>query len=119
MTCEGCGVMTALTIQNPKYEYKASKAIDDVLRKIFGDEGTLVIYGYMDKSYSIRQNEIVEKIDVFVDALRELLSSGAHPVEMNILENLYSSYGIAYKSEIESAETQLSFVNKIKFFSNN
>ena len=106
--------MNALTIQNPKYENKASKAIDEVLRKIFGDEATLIIYTYMESNYSIRQDEIVEKIDVFVDALEELLSSGAYVVKQKILENLYSNHAIIHKPEFERAETNMNFVNQIQ-----
>lgn len=111
--------MTALVIQSPKNENKASKAIDDVLRKIFGDKATLIIYEYIEKNHSIRQDEIAKKIDNFIDALRELLSSGAYPVEQKILENLYSSYGIIHKPEIESLETKWTFVSQMKFFSKN
>ena len=111
--------MTVSTIQNPKYENKASKAIDDVLRKIFGEKATLIIYEYIEKNHSIRQDEIVEKIDDFVDALRELLSSGAHPVEQKILENLYARCGVIHKPQLESFENKSIFVSQMKFLSNN
>ena len=109
----------APTLQKQKCENKASKAINLILRKIFGDEATQVIYNYVEKNYSVRQDEIVEKIDVFVDALQELLSSGAYVVEQNILENLYSNHGVIYKPEIEPNELKLTFVSQIKFFANN
>ena len=111
--------MNTLTNQKLKFENKASEAIDNVLRKIFGDEATLGIYKYLENSYSLRQDEIPEKMDIFVDAVEELLSSGAHIVKQKILENLYSSYGIMHKPEFERAETKLTFVNQMKFFSNN
>ncbi|TRZ49188.1 MAG: hypothetical protein D4S01_09085 [Dehalococcoidia bacterium] len=110
--------MNALNIQIPKYKDRASKVIDDVLRKIFGDEATLIIYEYVKKIYSIRQDEIVEKIDDFVDAIRELLGSGAYPVEQKILETLYSSHGIFHKPEFESVESKLSFVSQMSIFFN-
>ncbi|TRZ49195.1 MAG: hypothetical protein D4S01_09125, partial [Dehalococcoidia bacterium] len=69
------------------------------------------------KIYSIRQDEIVEKIDDFVDAIRELLGSGAYPVEHQILKVLYVSHSINYEPEIETVETKLAFVSQINFFS--
>jgi len=111
--------MSALPIQNPKYKNKASKAIGDVLRQIFGDEATLIIYEYIEKNHSIRQDEIVEKIDEFVDALRELFNSGAYPIEQKILENLYSSQGIIHIPQLESFETKWIFTSQMKFFSSN
>ena len=111
--------INTLTKQKQKYDDKGSKAIDKVLRKILGDEATLIIYKYLENNYSIRQDEIVEKIDLFVDALEELLSSGAYIVKQNILENLYSSHGIIHKPELERAETKLTFVSQMNFFSNN
>lgn len=83
-----------LTKQKHKHDEKVSRIIDKVLRKIFGDEATLLIYKYLENSYSVRQDEIVEKIDVFAEGLEELLSSGAYVIEKNILEDLYSSYGL-------------------------
>ena len=111
--------MNSLTTQKLKCDDKCLTVIDKVLRKIFGDEATLVIYKYLENSYSLRQDEIPEKMDIFVDAIEELLSSGAHIVKQKILENLYSSYSIIHKPEFERAETKLTFVNQMKFFSNN
>ena len=115
----GGGTINTLTNQKQKHENKASKAIDNVLRKIFGAEATLIIYKYLENNYSIRQDEIIEKIDLFVDALEELFSSGAYIVKQNILENLYSSHGKIHKPEVERTETKLTFVSQINFFSNN
>ena len=64
---------------------KVTEAIDKVLKKIFGPEATLLIYEYLENRYSIRQNEIVEKINVFAKGLEEFLKSGAYIIEMKIL----------------------------------
>lgn len=86
--------MSALTKQKHRHYDKVSQAIDTVLRKIFGDEATLLIYKYLENYYSLRQDEIVEKIDVFADGIEEFLMSGAYSIKMKILEDLYSSYGL-------------------------
>jgi len=111
--------MNTLTKQKQKYENKASKAIDKVLRKIFGDEATLLIYKHLENCYSLRQDEIVEKIDVFAEGIEELLSSGAYVIEKKILEDLDSSYGLTRRLEFEKAESNMTFVSQMNFFSNN
>lgn len=104
------------TLANQKYEQKdkALKAIDKVLRKIFGDEATLVIYKYLENRHSLRQDEIIEKIDVFAEGLEELLSSGAHVIEKTILEDIYSSPSLTRRIQFERPESSMNFVNQIK-----
>jgi len=70
--------MNVLTRPRPKYSDEVSKAMDRVLRKIFGEEAALFIYKYLEKSYSLRQDEIGEKIDVFAEGLGQFLMSGAY-----------------------------------------
>jgi len=105
--------LNALTKQKHKSDDKVSRAIDKVLRKIFGDEATLLIFKYLENRYSLRQDEIVEKIDVFAEGLEEFLSSGAHIIEMKILETIYSSYGLARRLESERRNKH-DFVGQMK-----
>ena len=106
--------MNALTKQKHHCDDEVSKAIDTVLRKIFGDESTLTIYKYLENRYSLRQDEIVEKIDVFAEGLEEFLMSGAHIIEMKILEDMYSSYGLASNIEFERGRDKHDFVSQMK-----
>jgi hypothetical protein len=111
----GWGFVTnTLTKQKQNYGDKGSKAIDKILRKILGDEATLFIYKHLENRYSLRQDEIIEKIDVFAEGLEELLSSGAYVIEKNILENAYSSYGLTRRLGFERAESNMSFVSQMK-----
>jgi NDP-sugar pyrophosphorylase family protein len=107
-------VINSLTKQKQKYDDKGSKAIDKVLRKILGDEATLLIYKHLENRYSLRQDEIIEKIDVFAEGLEKLLSSGAYVIKKNILENAYSSYGLTRRLGFERAESDMSFVSQMK-----
>jgi len=52
-------------------EDKISKIVDKVLRQVFGEEAARLIYGYLEKRYSVRQDEVGEKIDVFARGLEE------------------------------------------------
>ena len=65
--------MHVITQQKCDYEGNVSEAIDTVLRKVFGDETALCIYKHLENSYSLRRDEIGEKIDVFAEGLEEFL----------------------------------------------
>lgn len=106
--------MNVLIRQKHKYNDEVSKTIDRVLRQIFGEEATLLIYKYLEKRYSLRQNEIVEKIDVFAKGLEEILRSGAYVIEKKILEDVYSSYGLTRRPEFERRRNKHDFVNQMK-----
>ena len=110
----GGATINTLTNQKQKHENKASKAIDNVLRKIFGDEATLIIYTQIESNYSVRQDEIVSKIDAFAEGLEKLLSSGAYVIEKNILEDINSSYGLTRRLGFERAESNMNFVSQMK-----
>ncbi len=106
--------MNALTKQKDKYDDKVSKTVDKVLRQIFGEEAKLIIYKYLENQYSLRQDEIVEKIDVFAKGLEEFLRSGAFVIEMKILEDIHSSYGSTHRLESGRRINKLDFVSQMK-----
>jgi len=105
--------MNTLTKQKHDHNEKVSKTIDRVLREIFGEEATLIIYKYLEKRYSLGQDEIVEKIDVFAKGLKEILRSGAYVIEKKILEDIYSSYGLTSRLEFER-RNRYDFVSQMK-----
>ena len=106
--------INTLTKQKQKYDDKGSKAIDRVLRKILGDKATLLIYKHLENRYSLRQDEIIEKIDVFAEGLEKLLSSGAYVIEKKILEDVYSNHSLTRRLEFERAESNMNFVSQMK-----
>ena len=106
--------MHALAPQERQCNDKVLKAIDKVLRKIFGNEATGLIYKYLESRHSLSQDEIVEKIDVFAEGLEEFLNSGAHTIKMEILEDMYSSYGLTPKRQSEERRNQHDFVGQMK-----
>jgi hypothetical protein len=96
-------------------EDKISKIIDKVLRQVFGEEATRLIYGHLEKSYSLKQDEIADKIDVFARGLEEFLRSGAYVVERKILADIYSSYGLLRRLELErTQQEECDFVSQVK-----
>lgn len=106
--------MNPTTQPAKKDEDKISKIIDRVLRGVFGDEATLLIYRYLENNYSLKQNKIADKIDVFAKGLEEFLSSGAYVIELKILEDLYSSYGLLRRLELERTREEHDFVGQMK-----
>jgi len=95
-------------------EDKISKIVDRVLKGVFGEEATLLIYRYLEGNHSLKREEIPEKIDVFAKGLEEFLSSGAHVVEQKILDDIYSSYGLLRRLELERIKEEQDFVGQIR-----
>lgn len=93
---------------------KISKIVDRVLKQVFGDEATLLIYRYLENNYAVKQDEIADKIDVFAAGLEEFLKSGAYVVERKILQDIYSSYGLLRRLELERTQEEFDFVCQVK-----
>jgi hypothetical protein len=104
--------METLTQQN-RNDNKISRVIDRVLKQVFGEDATHLIYGHLERNYSLRQSEIAEKIDVFAEGLEEFLRSGAYVVEQKILEDIYSSCGLLRRLELERNHEE-DFVGQIR-----
>jgi len=93
---------------------KISKVINHVLTQVFGEEATDLIYRHLERAHSIKRDEVASKIDVFAKGLEEFLSSGAYAVERKILEDIYSSYGLLRRLEIQKNQMGSDFVDQIK-----
>ena len=75
------------------------ETVDEKLKRIFGEVATLVIYGYLENNLSLKREKIAEKIGLFSEGLDKFFGSGAHMLEKTILEDLYSNYGLKYKTK--------------------
>jgi len=95
-------------------EDKILKIVDRVLKGVFGEEATRLIYRYLESKHSLKQENIGKKIDVFAKGLEEFLNSGAYVVERKILEDIYSSYGLLRRLELERVKEQQDFVGQIR-----
>jgi 5'-deoxynucleotidase YfbR-like HD superfamily hydrolase len=94
-------MITTVNQQTRKENEKISKIIDRVMRQVFGDEATRLIYRYLENNYSVKRDEIADKIDLFAKGLENFLRSGAYVIERKILEDIYSSYGLLRRIELE------------------
>ena len=97
-----------------KADDKISRVIDRVLTQVFGEEATRLIYSHLEHKYSLKHEEVAERIDVFARGLEEFLSSGAYVVERKILEDIYSSYGLLRRLELERTQEDSGFADQIK-----
>jgi hypothetical protein len=95
-------------------ENKISQITDRVLKQVFGEEAAHLIYGYIENRYSLKQDEIAEKIDLFAKGLEDFLSTGAYVIERKILEDIYSSYGLLRRLELEKTQDDCDFVSQVK-----
>jgi len=99
---------------NKEKEDKISKIVDSVLKQVFGEEATSLIYKHLEKNRGVKPNEISEKIEVFAKGLEEFLSSGAYVIEKKILEDICSTYGLLRRLELERMQEEFDFVNQLK-----
>lgn len=84
-----------------KYEEMLNKAVDKTLNRVFGSTAAHIIYTHLENNYSIKKNEIAEKLESFSQALQEYLNTGATVVEKEILESFYSGLGLFQRIELE------------------
>jgi hypothetical protein len=106
--------MESITQQINRKEDKISKIIDKVLKQVFGEEATYLIYRHLENKYGLKRNEIAEKIEVFATGLEEFLRSGAYVIERKILEDIYANYGLLRRLELERVQEENDFVSQMK-----
>lgn len=101
-------------LQTNRKDEKIPKIIDRVLNQVFGEEATILIYRHLEHNYSLKRNEVGDKIELFAKGLEDFLRSGAYVIERKILEDIYSSYGLLRRLEIEKHQMGSDFVDQIK-----
>jgi hypothetical protein len=106
--------MESITQQINGKENRILKIIDTVLKQVFGEEATYLIYRHLENKYGLKRNEMAEKIEVFAVGLEEFLRSGAYVIERKILEDIYSNYGSLHRLESERVQEETDFVSQVK-----
>jgi hypothetical protein len=99
--------------QTSREEERISRVIDRVLKQVFGEEATRLIYHHLESNYFLKRNEIAEKIDLFAKGLEDFLRSGAYVIERKILEDIYSNYGLIRRLEYERMQ-EYDFASQVK-----
>ena len=75
------------------------KVVDDMMRQVFREEGTKVIYDFFENNSHLKREEIAEKPEVFSAGLEKLIVSAAQVVEKMILKNLYQRLGLKFEEK--------------------
>lgn len=105
--------MSTINQQTFKENQRIVKIVDRVLKQIFGNEATRLIYRYLENRYALKPDEIADKIDLFAKGLEEFLRTGAYAIERKILEDIYSSYGLLRRLELEKMRSE-DFASQIR-----
>jgi hypothetical protein len=79
-----------------KLSFLLLTAIDETFRQVFREEGTKVIYGFVENKCHLKREQIAETPEVFCASLQRLLVSAAPVIEQMILKNLYSKYELKF-----------------------
>ena len=97
-----------------EFERILLKTINDVLLEIFGENATSIIYGYIEKNYSLTQQNIAHNLQTFIRGLNEFLGSGARMVQIMILKELYSNFGFELE-QIDDRRSFADYINELKY----
>ena len=93
---------------------KVARVIDRVLNQIFGKDASSLIYKHLERNYSIKRNEVGEKLELFAEGLENFLKSGAYVIERKILDDIWSSYGEVRRLQVEKPRREGTFVTELK-----
>ena len=74
---------------------KIFEIINNVLQHVFGEETTQLIYGHLERRYSLRQHDISDNINIFTKCLEDFLYDAALPIENRILHEILAATGLA------------------------
>jgi hypothetical protein len=87
-------------------------AVHETMRQVFRGEGAKVISNFIGNKCHLKQEEIVEKPEVFSAGLERLLGSGASVVENLILKSLYRK--LELKFEKKKGYRLSDYINELK-----
>jgi len=74
------------------------QTIDENMKQIFRETATSIIYQFLESNYSLKREEIPEKLETFTEGLHDFFRSGAQMIERSILKELHANLGLKYKS---------------------
>lgn len=81
----------------PKLVDLAVRAVHETIGAIFKEAGAKIILDFLEKTYNLKLEEIVEKPEVFAAGFERLTVSAAFLMEKMILENLYSKLNLSFE----------------------
>ncbi len=88
--------------------------VDNVLKQIFGERVTQLIYRYLETHHSLPQSEFSSRIEDFAKGLECFLRTGAPVIERKILNDIYASYGVIRKMELADMHEEQDFASQVR-----
>ena len=79
-----------------EFEKLFIEAVDEGLETL-GESGKHMIFFHLDKSCSVKRNEIPKKPEAFAKGLEKIFGAGAWVLEKLIVRSLYSKLGLRYE----------------------
>jgi len=76
-----------------------ANVVDDTLKQVFKEDGTKVIYDFLENQAQLKIEDAVDKPEVFSESLKKLMLSAASIIEQHILKNLYSELGLEFEEK--------------------
>lgn len=73
------------------------QTIDENLKQIFQETATHIVYQFLENSYSLKREEIPEKLETFMEGLHQFFHSGSLMIEQMILKEIHMKLGLKYK----------------------
>ncbi|RLI46716.1 hypothetical protein DRO69_02435 [Candidatus Bathyarchaeota archaeon] len=95
-----------------KFNKLLLKIIDEELKHIFGEVATSIIYNYLERNYSLKREEIPEKLEVFTRGIEQFLGSGAQVVQKITLQKLSACSGV--QCQVKEGYSFVDYVTEIK-----
>ncbi len=74
------------------------EAVDEGL-KVIGESGKQMFFFHLERTYSIKKQDIPRKPEIFAKGLEKIFGAGASVIEKLILETLYSKLGLKYEEK--------------------
>ncbi len=68
------------------------EAVDETLSSL-GDSSKRAIYFYLERNFSIKKQDIPDRIEEFTEAIEKLFGNGAKILEIQIMKHLYENLG--------------------------
>jgi hypothetical protein len=74
------------------------EAVDEGLL-VLGESGRKAVYFHLQNLYSIKREDIPDKLEIFVESLRKIFGVGAEVIERAMARSLYGKLGLNYKEK--------------------
>jgi len=84
------------------FDNKLLVVLDDVLKRVFGEETAKTILRHIEKNKSLRKEDIPSRIDDFSLGLAELLGQGGRVLENQVISLLCSTLGMEHARKQET-----------------